>query len=136
MYLVEGIQNNKFYDGTTTWSFNRELMSPVYNPSELQHAVVVEDRLLYHLDNKVMTLFSYPITRLLWRHEHFNYSIRIEKLFILRSKYQTYWRKIRRHSKCLQLDIGCFCIGKKNWGKSKWRNTWNNLCPCMECREN
>ena len=30
MYLVEGIKINQFYDETIKWSFNRELVNPVY----------------------------------------------------------------------------------------------------------
>ena len=65
IYLVKGTQNNQFNDGKTTcFFFNRELGSLIYQPSEWQHVVEVVDGLFYHLYNEDMSLFRYPIFRL------------------------------------------------------------------------
>ena len=114
MCTIEGIQNNQFNDGYTKWVFNRELLSPIYQPSEWRHAVGFVDGLFYHLDNEVMSLFQNPISRLVGKQEQLNYFIRLERVFILRPKHQDKRRQIKRHCRQLMLDIGYFCIGKEN----------------------
>ena len=44
--------------------FNRELGSLIYELSEWQHVVEVVDGLFYHLHNEDMSLFRYPISKL------------------------------------------------------------------------
>lgn len=83
-------------------------MNPMYKLSEWRHAVAVVNRLFYHLDNEDMALFEYPISRLVGKQEPFNHFIRIDKVFILRSKNQEEWRKRRRYIRYLRLDIVFF----------------------------
>lgn len=62
---------------TNKCSFNRELMSTVYQSSQWRHTVAVIDRFFYFLDNEDISVFRYPISRLIGKQEGLNYFLRI-----------------------------------------------------------
>ena len=110
----------------------------MHNPQPWRHAVGVVDGFFYHLDIEDKQLFRYPISLLVGKegdtpHNNHKYFIRILKVFSIKPKFQYEWDQRKIHSKQLQLDVGCFCVGKDRCKKLKWEKPCENVCPCMDC---
>ena len=78
----------------------------------------VVDELFYHLDNRDMILFRYPISILVWKEYralnkvNLDYFIRLIKVFVIKPKLQNKYDQRKRHYKQMKLDIGFSVVGK------------------------